>query len=252
VNSKKISPHPEDTKSKPAENLFEREAVSQTEKAYVLLEEMIVTGELPPGSQWSENVLSERFAIGRSPIRDALQKLAFQRLVNIAPRHGIFISEIDYPGQLKIIQSRREIERLIMTQSTLFAIEAERAEMKKLITELERLKIQKDMRAYMRVHFNLTKVLGSAARNSYAAEFYAMLQTLARRFLYFHQDRYPSLAKICDLHINQLNAILGGTPDAAIEAAVLRNDYAEERTRNIVLELIASSDVPITFGNRKS
>ncbi|MEB0134631.1 hypothetical protein QN362_04720 [Actimicrobium sp. CCC2.4] len=53
-------------------------------------------------------------------------------------------------------------------------------------------------------------------------------------------------------HINQLNAIISGTLEAAIEAAVLRNDYAEERTRNIVLELIASSDVPITFGNRKS
>ena len=53
------------------DKLFDREAVSQTEKAYVFLEELIVTGELPPGSQWSENVLSERIGIGRSPTRDA-------------------------------------------------------------------------------------------------------------------------------------------------------------------------------------
>ena len=97
---------------KSSENLFNREAVSQTEKAYVSLEELIVTGELPPGSQWSEVVLSERIGIGRSPTRDALQKLAFQRLVHIAPRQGIYISEIDYQGQLKVIQSRREIEHL--------------------------------------------------------------------------------------------------------------------------------------------
>lgn len=237
---------------KASENLFDREAVSQSEKAYVLLEEMIVTGELPPGSQWSENVLSERLGIGRSPVRDALQKLAFQRLVHIAPRHGIFISEIDYQGQLKIIQSRREIEKLIVVQAALSATDQDRAEMIKLIAELEKLKIRKDIRGYMRVHFNLTKVVGNAARNSYAAEFYAMLQTLARRFLYFHQDRYPSLGKICDLHINQLNAIISGAPDVAMEAAVARNDYAEERTRNIVMELIASSDVTISFNSRKS
>lgn len=252
MNSKKISQQSDDSKVKSSETLFDREAVSQTEKAYVMLEEMIVTGELAPGSQWSENVLSERLAIGRSPIRDALQKLAFQRLVKIAPRHGIFISEIDYQGQLKIIQSRREIEKLIVAQAALSATDLERAEMRKLIAELEKLKIQKDMRAYMRVHFNLTKLIGNAARNSYAAEFYAMLQTLARRFLYFHQDRYPSLAKICDLHINQLNAIISGAPDAAREAAVLRNDYAEERARNIVMELLASSDVTISFGSRKT
>lgn len=252
MNSKKVLQPAEDSKVKESKNLFDREAVSQAEKAYVSLEEMIVTGELPPGSQWSEHVLSERIAIGRSPTREALQKLAFQRLVHIAPRHGIFISEIDYQGQLKIIQSRREIEKLIVAEAALSATEQERAEMTKLIVELEKLKIRKDMRGYMRVHFNLTNVVGNAARNSYAAEFYAMLQTLARRFLYFHQDRYPSLRKICDLHINQLNAIISGTPDAARDAAVLRNDYAEERTRNIVMELIASSDVTISFNSRKS
>lgn len=236
---------------KPSENLFNREAVSQTEKAYVSLEELIVTGELPPGSQWSEVVLSERIGIGRSPTRDALQKLAFQRLVYIAPRQGLFISEIDYQGQLKVIQSRREIERLIVTQAALCASEQERSEMSKLISELTELKIHSNMRVYMRVHFNLTKLLGDASRNSYAAEFYAMLQTLARRFLYFHQERHTSLSKICNLHIDQLNAIINGTPDIAMEAANARNDYAENLAKNILMELIASSSVTISLNNRK-
>jgi DNA-binding GntR family transcriptional regulator len=237
---------------KTSATLFDREAVSQTEKAYVSLEEMIVTGELPPGSQWSESVLSERIGIGRSPTRDALQKLAFQRLVDIAPRQGIFISEIDYQGQLKVIQSRREIERLIVAQAALCASEEERADMAKLVGELEKLKVQKDMRMYMRVHFNLTKLLGTASRNSYAAEFYAMLQTLARRFLYFHQERHTTLSKICDLHIDQLNAIRSGKPEDAIAAAAARNDYAENLARNILMELIASSAVTVSINPRKS
>ncbi len=233
------------------ESLFRRSAVSQTEKAYVALEELIVTGELPPASQWSENMLSERIGFGRSPTRDALQELAFQRLVRIVPRQGIFISEIDYQGQLKIIQSRREIERLIVTQAALCATEAERNEMAGIILELEKLKIEKDIRVYMGVHFNLTKLLGTASRNSYAAEFYAMLQTLARRFMYFHHERYESLSVPCELHINQLGAIISGGPQAAMEAAVARNDYAENFAKSILMELIATSDVTVSLTNRK-
>jgi DNA-binding GntR family transcriptional regulator len=236
----------------PTDKLFDREAVSQTEKAYVLLEELVVTGGLPPGTQWSEIVLSERLGIGRSPTRDALQKLAFQRLVHIVPRQGIFISEIDYQGQLQVIQSRREIERLIVSQAALCANEEEREAMAVLVAQLEKLKVQKDMRMYMRLHFNLTKLVGDASRNSYAAEFYAMLQTLARRFLYFHQDRHSDLTDICNLHIAQLEAIIAGDAAAATTAAATRNDYAENLARNILMELISSSAVTISVSKRKS
>jgi DNA-binding GntR family transcriptional regulator len=234
-----------------SDKLFDHQAVSQTEKAYVVLEELIVTGELPPGSHWSEVVLSERILLGRSPTRGALQKLAVQRLVHIAPRQGIFISEIDYQGQLQVIQSRREIERLIVAQAALCASGDERKDMAKLADELEKLKIEQNMRTYMRLHFNLTKLVGGASRNSYAAEFYAMLQTLARRFLYFHQERHSNLTAICDLHIDQLKAIISGDPQAAIATATARNDYAENLAKNILMELISSSAVTISPNMRK-
>lgn len=225
--------------------LFERHNVSQTEKAYGALEEMIVTGELPPGSQWSEAALSDRIGIGRTPTREALQKLAFQRLVRIAPRQGVFISEIDYPGELKIIQARREIERLVVSQAAICANETERAGLRDLAAKLAKLKQLNDMRTYMRLHFELTSRLGEASRNVYAAEFYAMLQTLARRFLYFHQKRYTELAQICDLHIEQISAVADGDVERSMVAANARNEYAENFTRNILMELIATSAVRI-------
>lgn len=225
--------------------LFNREAVSQTEKAYVVLEELIVTGELPPGSQWSEIALSERIALGRSPTRAALQKLAFQRLVNIAPREGIFISEIDYPGQLKVIQARREIEKLIMSEAAQCATKHEREDMRSVIRQLEALKEHPDMRGYLRAHFDWTKLLCEACRNSYAAEFYAMLGGLARRFWFFHQERYTDLTTICDLHIQQLQAIVDGSVERAVSMAATRNDYAEKFVRSILMEMIDSSAVTV-------
>nr|WP_314623322.1 GntR family transcriptional regulator [uncultured Noviherbaspirillum sp.] len=230
-----------------ATGLFSREAISQTEKAYVALEELIVTGELPPASQWSEIALSERIGLGRSPTRAALQKLAFQRLVDIAPREGIFISGIDYPGQIKIIQARRGIEKLIISEATQCATEPEREGIRRLILQLEELKLHPDMREYLRAHFGLTQLLGNACRNSYAAEFYSMLQTLARRFLFFHQNRYTNLSTICDLHIRQLQAVVDGVVEKAVETVDARNDYAENFARSILMEMIDSSAVTVTL-----
>lgn len=225
--------------------LFNREAVSQTEKAFVVLEELIVTGELPPGSQWSEIALSERIGLGRSPTRAALQQLAFQHLVNIAPREGIFISEIDYPGQIKVIQARREIEKLIMAEAAQCATEQEREGMRNVIKQLEALKAHPNPRGYLRTNFDWTKLLCEACHNSYAAEFYAMLAGLARRFWFFHQEHYTNLPTICELHIRQLQAVVDGAVKEAIEAATARNDYAENFARTTLMDMINLSAVTV-------
>jgi len=226
--------------------LFDRGAVSQHEKAYGVLEDLIVTGALAPGSQWSEVALAEKIGLGRTPTREAIQKLVFQRLVRVAPRQGVFISEIDYQGQLKIVQARRDIEHLIVAQAAQLASSAERDSLRYVAQQLDELKDTRDMRTYMRLHFTLTRLLGEASRNIYAAEFYSTLQTLSRRFLYFHQDRYTNFVHICDLHIRQINAVVTGEVEAAIELAKARNDYAETFAREILMELILNSQVSVS------
>ena len=86
---------------------------SLTDRAYAELEEMIVTLKLAPGAAVSEAELSSHLGIGRTPIREALQRLARERLVTILPRRGIMVSEINVGRQLRLHEARREIERLI-------------------------------------------------------------------------------------------------------------------------------------------
>ena len=231
-----------------SDTLFARTTVTQNEKAYCALEELIVIGGLPPGSQWSEIALAETIGLGRTPTREALQKLAYQGLVRIAPLQGVFISDVDYQGQLKVIQARREIERLIVAQAAQWANAKELASLQQIARELENLKKSKDMRMYMRLHFALTRVLGEASRNSYAAEFYSKLQTLARRFLYFHPTRH-NVEQICDLHIRQVEAVIARDIKGAVDTAVARNDYAETFARDILMEMIATSAVTIRLAD---
>src|SRR5690242_3930092 len=86
---------------------------SLTERAYRELEERIVTLQLPPGTVVSEGSLSDKLGIGRTPIREALQRLARERLVVIMPRRGIVVAEENIKTQLRLIELRREIERLL-------------------------------------------------------------------------------------------------------------------------------------------
>ena len=81
-------------------------AQSLTELAYLHLEEMIVTLKLAPGRVVSEFELAELTGIGRTPIREALQRLAREHLVSILPRRGIVVSEINLGQQLPLLEER--------------------------------------------------------------------------------------------------------------------------------------------------
>ena len=76
---------------------------NQAQMAYRILEEMIVTLKLPPGSKISEKALNRSLGFGRTPLREALQRLAIEGNVKILPRSGVIVSDIDLADQLNMI-----------------------------------------------------------------------------------------------------------------------------------------------------
>src|SRR6478752_2905894 len=125
--AKAMAPRPQ--KKKAASGAAE---ASLTDRAYSDLEALIVTLKLAPGSAVSEAALSKRLGIGRTPIREALQRLARERLVTILPRRGIIVSEINVKSQLRLLEVRREVERLIARSAARRALPAERAQFAKI------------------------------------------------------------------------------------------------------------------------
>ena len=70
-------------------------SVSLAERAYHAIREMIVSLELRPGAVIDERGLMERLGIGRTPIREALRRLAQERLVEVYPRRGMFVTSVE-------------------------------------------------------------------------------------------------------------------------------------------------------------
>src|SRR6516164_3841171 len=206
-----------------------------TEQAYHLIEEQIVTLRLEPGDILSEQMLSASFKIGRTPIREALQRLAREGLVAILPRKGILVSDINPRHQLLLLEVRRELERLLCRAGAERATAPQRGSMLAIAQGMDRAAKTNDDIAFMRLDRELNALMIEAAHNDYAARSMKLLQGLSRRFWYMHYREAADLPLCARLHANQARAIAKGDADAAARASDKLMDYVESFTRATVL-----------------
>jgi DNA-binding GntR family transcriptional regulator len=207
---------------------------SLTDRAYRDLEELIVTLKLPPGAAVSESVLSRQLGIGRTPIREALQRLARERLVTILPRRGIMVSEVNVKSQLRLLELRREVERLVARSAARRAIPEERQRFHELADSFERAAHTNDDTTFMRVDREFNELCLVAARNEFAANAMSLVHSLSRRFWYIHYKQVADMPRAAKLHADEARAIASGDEKAAAEACDRLIDYVEEFTRATV------------------
>jgi DNA-binding GntR family transcriptional regulator len=202
-----------------------------TERAYRALEEEIVTLRLKPSQVLSEQMLSATFKIGRTPIREALQRLAREGLVAILPRKGILVSDINPRNQLLVLEVRRELERLLSRAGAERATNEQREQLQDIARGMDRASKANDDIAFMRLDRELNRLIIEAAHNDYAARSMKLLQGLSRRFWYMHYREAADLPLCARLHANQARAIAQGDGDAAARASDKLMNYVENFTR---------------------
>lgn len=205
-----------------------------TEQAYREIEEEIVTLRLRPDSILSEQLLAERFKIGRTPVREALQRLANEGLVIILPRKGILVSDINPRQQLLVLEVRREIERLLSRTSAERATDVQKENFLKIAQGMERAAKVRDDIAFMRLDRELNQMMIEAAHNDYAARSMRLLGGLSRRFWYMHYREAADLPLCARLHAEQSRAIANGDAELAASATDKLMDYVESFTRATV------------------
>lgn len=205
-----------------------------TDKAYTYLEELIVTLKLPPGSAVSEAMLSRRLGIGRTPIREALQRLARERLVTILPRRGVIVSDINVKSQLRLLEVRREVERLVARSAARRATLEERTRFTELADQFEKSARQNDDTTFMRVDRSFNDLCVVAARNEFATGAMVLMQSLSRRFWYLHYKQAADMPETAKLHADMARAIARGDETGAATAADQLLDKIETFTRATV------------------
>ena len=207
---------------------------SLTDRAYSDLEELIVTLQLAPGSAVSEAELSQRLGIGRTPIREALQRLAREHMVTILPRRGIIVAQINVQSQLRLLEVRREVERLVARSAARRATAEERARFNEIAFAFEESARGKDEVTFIRIDREYNELSVAAAHNEFAAGAMGLMHSLSRRFWYLHYKQTADMPLTAKLHADIARAIAAGDVAGAAAASDTLLDSIEAFTRATV------------------
>jgi DNA-binding GntR family transcriptional regulator len=210
------------------------EGTSLTERAWRALEEEIVTLRIQPGSVVSEAGLAARLGLGRTPVREALQRLANEGLVQILPRRGIIVTEIDVAAQLRLLEVRREIERLLARSAAHRGTPEVHARFGQIAEEMETAARDQDGVVFMRLDRTFNLLLLDAAANEFATAAMRVMNGLARRFWYVHYRLVADLPLTARLHAAVARAIAKGDRSAAAAASDRLIDHIQDFSRKSI------------------
>jgi DNA-binding GntR family transcriptional regulator len=205
---------------------------TMTDKAYALIEELIVTLELAPGAVLSEVVLANRLSTGRTPVREALQRLSRDGLVNILPRRGVLVSEMDLSAQLRLLEVRRELERLMARGAAKRATPEERKEFAEIAQGMRLAAEKEDGLAFMRLDQQFNMSIAAASRNEFATRAMGLMHGLSRRFWYQHYKQAADLPLAARLHAEVAEAVAAQNIEGAGAASDALMAYIESFARS--------------------
>ncbi|MEV8468853.1 GntR family transcriptional regulator [Fluviibacterium sp. DFM31] len=205
--------------------------MTMTDRAHQMIESRIVALDLEPGQVLSESQLVEELGIGRTPVREALQRLGAEGLVVVMPRRGVMVSEINIAKQFQLLELRREVERLCAIKAALRATEAERARFAELADKLAASAEARDYEAFMRYDLEFNQAVLAACRNEFIQRSMQRMQGLSRRFWFQNYRVALDLERCANLHADVARKISEGDESGAGEASDKLIDYIYEFTR---------------------
>lgn len=179
---------------------------SQSRQAYRQLEELIVTLKLSPGALVTEKQLIELSGHGRTPVREALQKLEWQGLLVVRPRIGLQITDINAGDYRDIMAVRRRLEPLAASLVATHADERQRERLIDCARDMGTAAAQTDVLAFLAADKRFDEIVEDACPNRFVTGALAPLQTHSRR-LWFASATASAMRESATRHLDVIRAI---------------------------------------------
>jgi DNA-binding GntR family transcriptional regulator len=180
--------------------------VNQSEKAYRLIKDKIVRLELRPLAVLNDQVLMDCLHLGRTPIREALHRLATEDLVIIAPRRGMFVADVSITDLQKMFELRILLEGYCAQLAAQRASEAQISEMEDVLSRLD-LVTSANSQGLMGIDQRLHQLMYEAANNKFLSDELNRLHTLSMRLWYLALDRLDDLKTSIEEHHQIVQAL---------------------------------------------
>jgi DNA-binding GntR family transcriptional regulator len=189
------------------------------DRAYLAIRGLIVSLELPPGAVIDERELMRRLGLGRTPVREALRRLAQEQLVEVFPRRGSFVTGVDVRDLARISEVRAALEPEAARLAAERATDEERRELADLSDQI--VSGEDLMGLDERIH----RAVYAAAHNHLLEKTLGEYYVLALRIWMIALGRAEDLEEAVEAHRDLTQAIVAGDGD---RAADLMRDHVED------------------------
>jgi DNA-binding GntR family transcriptional regulator len=176
-----------------------------------------VSLEIAPGAPIDEDALTQELGVGRTPVREAVRRLALEGLVVVFPRRGTFASSINVTSLSDITDVRAELEAHAAARAARLADAGDREQAAALVAALET--AEPTQRSLIELDARVHRFVYRASRNPYLAQDLDRYLNHSLRIWQLTFDRLPPLADRVREHRDLLEAIARGDEAAARETA---------------------------------
>jgi DNA-binding GntR family transcriptional regulator len=204
------------------------------DRAYAELRDRIVTLKISPGAPIDEDALGAELEIGRTPVREAIKRLALENLVTVFPRRGTFASEINITDLADISDVREQLEGHAAYRAAQRITAAQRGELEGLLSELSDRAGSEHVEALMGLDARIHRFVHRCTGNPYMEETLGRYFSLSLRIWYLVLDRLPHLFARVHEHEELLRAIAAGDPDRARRVMVEHIETFEREIRAVL------------------
>ena len=211
---------------------------SLAERAYVDLREEIIDVSLAPGTLLREDELMQRLGVGRTPVREAVQRLQRDGFVTVIPRRGTLVSEISITDLAAIYEVRKQLESWASRLAAERATEDDRVDARALLADLLALTAHDDYPTLLAVDRRIHRFVYRTTKNAFLAETLDQYQNLSLRILHVAMKRYPPLTPKLDDVVGEqrtvLDAVIRGDGDTAQRVAIEHISTFERAIRETI------------------
>jgi DNA-binding GntR family transcriptional regulator len=194
------------------------ERPSNTERAYRELRRRIIENEMPAGHQALEQELADALGMSRTPVREAMIRLANEGLVEIRPRHGMRVLPISAQDMAEIYAVLTALEATAAEEVARRGLsEGELASLTKAVSDMDAALKRDDLRAWAEADERFHKRLVAASGNQRLQSIVEMYWDQAHRVRLLTLQLRPRPARSNEDHAAVVEAIIAGDAERARE-----------------------------------
>ncbi|MEJ8308206.1 GntR family transcriptional regulator [Agrobacterium larrymoorei] len=191
------------------------------ELAYERIEGLLINCELKPGKQLTLQELQDATGLGRTPVHNAVSRLATDTLLTVLPRHGLRVAPIDLARERLLLKLRRDMERFVVRLAIDRATLSHRNQMLHIEHMLRERREKITLDDFNVLDRRIDRLLLAAADEPFLEHTLRPLHTIYRRIGFIHHtitDRKADLSTTIDCHLSVLNAVANRHLETALSA----------------------------------